>query len=81
MTNNKEFPLGFKSIHIPMSQFLISDAIPFTTMVMTMIAMWIHRRLPGCSYLEENNHKGNLRSKSDVALFSKEISTDEGMIM
>uniref|UniRef100_A0A7S0CFJ5 Uncharacterized protein n=1 Tax=Proboscia inermis TaxID=420281 RepID=A0A7S0CFJ5_9STRA len=45
MTNNKEFPLGFDSIHIPMYQFLISDAIPFTTIVMTMIAMWIHRRL------------------------------------
>mmetsp|Transcript_13258 Transcript_13258/g.15214 ORF Transcript_13258/g.15214 Transcript_13258/m.15214 type:complete len:126 (+) Transcript_13258:1102-1479(+) len=79
VTNNKEFPLGFVSIHIPISHLLISDAIHFTTMVMTMIAMWIHRHLRVICTREEAMI--DEKSKSGAGLINKKMSTDEGMIM
>jgi len=58
-----------------MSQFLISDAIPFTTMVMTMIAMWIHRHLRVICTREEAMI--DEKSKSGAGLINKKMSTDE----
>ena len=71
MTNNKEFPLGFNSIHIPVLHLLISNDIQFTAMVMTMMAIWIYRRLR----VVYNWKKGMIdeKSKSDAALFNKKM--------
>jgi len=71
VTNNKEFPLGFVSIHIPISHLLISDAIHFTTMVMTIIAMLIQRRLRVVRTWKKAMI--NEKSKSDAALFNKKM--------
>ena len=64
-------------IHIPMSHFF--DVVTFTTMEMTMIAMWIHC----CLWVVCTWEKAMIeeKRKSDEALYSKKISTDERMFM